>query len=334
MLTNLRHFDKSEVAQERMKIINFYQEHGGKATKEAFGADRKVISQWRKRLREGKGSLASLIPKSTRPRQVRRSTISAEIIDFIENLRKKRPRIGKEKIKPLLDKYCQKEGIETVSESTIGNIIRRRNFFFQKESRVYHNPNHKWAQKKAKKKRKLRTKHPIRPQHFGHIVADTVQRVNDGIKDYLYSAIDAKLKFALTIPYKRLTSRNMVDFYERFKSVYPWKIFSWQCDNGAENLGEFEKRLKPDGIIQIFSYPRCPKINTFIERYNRTVQEEFVDYHLDIIHNKKLFCQELADYLIFYNTERPHKSLDLKSPMEYLVEKGLMSQKSLTYTSP
>ena len=37
MLYSLRKFKKSEVAQERMKIISFYQQYGEKAAKEAFG---------------------------------------------------------------------------------------------------------------------------------------------------------------------------------------------------------------------------------------------------------------------------------------------------------
>ena len=52
MLFSLSRFSGSEVAQQRMKILNFYEEYGEKATKEAFGADRKVISRWRKRLRK------------------------------------------------------------------------------------------------------------------------------------------------------------------------------------------------------------------------------------------------------------------------------------------
>lgn len=55
--------------------------------------------------------------------------------------------------------------------------------------------------------------------------------------------------------------------------------------------------------------------------------------NLDIIYNKHLFNQRLADYLIFYNTQRPHKSLGLKSPIDYLIENGEMSHKSLTYTN-
>ncbi|MCX7914611.1 MAG: hypothetical protein N2511_08530, partial [Thermodesulfovibrionales bacterium] len=72
----------------------------------------------------------------------------------------------------------------------------------------------------------------------------------------------------------------MKDFYERFKSVYPSKIRVWQSDNGAENLGEFDKALKQEGIPHLFSYPQCPKINAHIERYNRTIQKEFIDNHL------------------------------------------------------
>ncbi|MGQ9470802.1 MAG: hypothetical protein ACUVR0_03810 [Candidatus Aminicenantales bacterium] len=227
MLQSLRRFSRSEVAEQRMKIIRFYEEYGEKVTKEAFGASSEVISRWRKR---------------------------------------------------------------------------------------------------------LKVKHPLRPEDFGYIVSDKVERVTDGVKDYFYNAIDAKLKFALTLNYKRLISRNRKDFYNKFKEVYPLAIKSWQTDNGPENLGEFEAELKREGIPHYFSYPRLPKINASLERSNRTIQEEFIDNNLDIIQDKPLFHERLADYLIFSNTQRPPKSLGLKSPVEYLIEKGAMSQMSLTYT--
>ncbi|MEW6163418.1 MAG: hypothetical protein AB1606_08945 [Nitrospirota bacterium] len=75
MLYSLRRFDRSEIAQQRMKIIKFYEQYGEKATKEAFGADRKVISRWRKRLKEAGGRVSSLVPYSTRPHRVRHSKI-------------------------------------------------------------------------------------------------------------------------------------------------------------------------------------------------------------------------------------------------------------------
>lgn len=332
MLYSLRKFDKNEIAQQRMKIINFYNQYGEKAVKEAFGADRFVISRWKKRLQKLGGRLISLVPYTTRPRTVRVPQTHVKIVEFIKKQREDHPRIGKDKIKPDLDVYCDKLGIKTVSVSTIGNIIKRHHFFFQKAGKVYHNPNSKWAQNKAKRKKRLRIRHSPKPEHYGHILSDTVERITDGIKDYFISAIDAKMKFALTLNYKRNTSANMKDFYQRFKSVYPGIIKVWQSDNGSENLGVFDQQLEADGIPHLFIYPRCPKIDTFIERYNRTVQEEFIDYHEDIIHDKKLFSQRLVDWNIYYNSKRRHHSLNLTSPLQYLVDNGGMLHKSLTYT--
>jgi len=51
MLSNLRRFSKDEVAQKRLEIMNFYSQFGETAAKQAFGADRKVISRWKKRLK-------------------------------------------------------------------------------------------------------------------------------------------------------------------------------------------------------------------------------------------------------------------------------------------
>ncbi|MFH0942622.1 MAG: integrase core domain-containing protein [Candidatus Beckwithbacteria bacterium] len=332
MLSSLRRFTKDEVAQKRLEIMSFYSQFGETAAKQAFGADRKVISRWKKRLKLSGGKLASLLPYSTRPKTVRRPLTNLKIIEFIEKIRQDHPRIGKDKIKPDLDEYCETLGIKTISVSTIGNVLKRHHFFFQKAGRVYHNPDSKWALKQAKKKPRLRIKHSPKPKEYGHILSDTVERITDGLRDYFISAIDAKLKFALTLNYKRLTARNMKDFYFRFKSVYPATVKAWQSDNGSENLGVFDQQLTDDGISHLFIYPRCPKINTFIERYNRTVQEEFIDYHLDTIHDKPVFNQKLAEWNIYYNAKRRHHSLGLKSPLNYFVDNGGMSQMSLTYT--
>lgn len=333
MLSSLKMYSESEVAQKKMEIINFYDEFGEKATVLAFGADRKVISRWKGRLKANGGRLVSLVPYSTKPKQTRTVCYDSKIVDFIKGIRVEHPRLGKEKIKGDLDEYCKKEGIKTVSVSTIGNIIKRHNLFHQKLGKIYHNPNSKWALNQVQKKKRLRAKHSPKPEEFGYILSDTVVRLDYGIRNYYISAIDAKLKFALTLNYKRLTSRNMKDFYYRFKSVYPGKVRTWQTDNGSENLGEFDEILIADQIPHYFSYPHCPKIQTYIERYNRTIQEEFIDNNLGIIEDKVLLNQKLSEYLIWYNTKRPHKSLGLKSPLQYLIEKGGMSQKSLTYTS-
>src|SRR3990172_2029668 len=173
MIASLRRFDKDEVARQRMKIIKFYEEYGEKATYEAFGANRKVVSHWKKRLNDSGGKLTSLIPYSTRPHTVRHPQTRSDITNFIKKEREiRRYRVGKEKLKVKLDKFCREKGIPTVSTSTIGNIIKRNNFFYQKEGRIYHNPNGKCAQRNSLKKKRLRVRHSPKPKEFGYIVSD------------------------------------------------------------------------------------------------------------------------------------------------------------------
>jgi hypothetical protein len=39
MLFSVRGFGESKIAQQRMKIIRFYERYGEKASREAFGSD-------------------------------------------------------------------------------------------------------------------------------------------------------------------------------------------------------------------------------------------------------------------------------------------------------
>ena len=60
-------------------------------------------------------------------------------------------------------------------------------------------------------------------------------------------------------------------------------------------------------LVHFWNYPRRPEQNGKIERYNRTVQEEFIDYHLDELRDDVgHFNHILTDWCIYYNTKRPH----------------------------
>jgi hypothetical protein len=71
---------------------------------------------------------------------------------------------------------------------------------------------------------------------------------------------------------------------------------------------------------------------------NRTLQEEFVmyyeDYELEDIYE---FNKKMLQYMLWYNTERPHHSLNKKSPLQYFCDiinsnKSEFSQTGMTYT--
>jgi hypothetical protein len=332
MLHSLRRFSRDEVARERHRILRFYDTYGEKATKEAFGVDRKLIHVWKRRLTANDGHLEALIPHSTRPIKVRRMRIDSRIIGWIRQMRQEHPGMGKEKLKPFVDRYCKEAQIPSVSESTIGKIIKRHKFFSQRSGRVYHDPCSKWMEDRRRKPKRLRVTHAPKHAEFGHFQADSSVKFMDGIRRYMISAIDCTLKFSFSSCYSQLTSRAARDFLSRLEMVYPLPIKSLQTDNGAEFLGEFDAYLKHKGIPHYFTYPRCPKINGCVERFNRTLKEEFINHNLHIINDLPRFREKLVDYLIFYNTQRPHKTLGLKSPIDYLVSQGATSKMIATST--
>jgi transposase InsO family protein len=332
VIKSLRRFSKDEVARERLKIIEFYKLYGEKTTKEAFDIGRDTVWIWKKRLKTGRNSLASLIPTPTTPKTQRKMTTNLKVISEIKRLREKYPRLGKDKIKPILDKYCLREGLIPISSSTIGKVIKRNNFFFQKTGRIYHDPSSKWAKNKAGLRR-ARVRYAPKPTGVGYLEMDTVLRFVDGIKYYFYQAVDVKGKFAFSWMYKHLNSQNTVDFMKKIEYVFPFPIKVIQTDNGLEFLGDFEDYLKKRNISHVFIYPRCCRINGVVERFNRTIQENFIDNNLDIIHSPKIFLENLIDYLLFYNTERVHETHgNKKSPMDYLISEGGMSKMSATHT--
>ena len=330
VISSLRKFDTDEVAKERMKILGFYERYGEHATMEAFGVSRKTIWVWRKRLRHGSSHLVVLTPTSTRPKTPRTMRVDPRIVAYIRSQREAYPRRSKEKLTPFVDRESQRLGLPLIATSTIGKVIKRNNLFFFKGRKIYHNPASKWGEKKQKKR--LRVKHAPKPVDFGHLEMDTVVKVVDGMKIYLYTAIDIRMKFSFVYPYTKLNSQNTVDFFKKLQMVYPVPAVEVQTDNGLEFLGDFDTYLERHTIRHAFTYPRCPRINGVVERFNRTMSEELLEPNLHLLHDPLIFCAKLVDWLIYYNCYRVHQSLGLQTPMGYLVSEGGMSKKSVACT--
>jgi len=331
---NILNFFNNNEAQFRLEVIKFFEEFGLKPTQKAFGVSKATLYRWRKRLSQSGGKLTSLIPLSKAPKRKRQMMVNPKIVDYIAFLREKHPRLGKRKIKPLLDKYCKKNSLTPISVSTIGKVIKRHNLFFQKQGRVYHNPSSGWAKRKSFRRQKVRYSPKVKD--FGYLEIDTVVMFLLGMKFYVYNALDVKLKFKFALAYKKANVLNTLDFFKKLQEVYPLKngIKIVQTDNGSEYLGLFHKYLIKKGITHLFIYPRCPKINSFVERANRTLKEEFLNEYQDLaLTDINLLNQELIKYLVWYNTQRPHEALNYKSPIDYLLEVSPESQMYVTCTS-
>jgi transposase InsO family protein len=259
--------------------------------------------------------------------------VKRELINFIRDLRSKHYRLGKEKIKPLLDKFCEDNGCDKISVSTIGKVIKRYKMLHPPNGRVYHNPSSKWARKKVSYKNRVK-KSPRVFEH-GYIQIDTMHRFMEGLRTYIFNAIDLFSRFQFSYAYRSVNSNNAVDFFKKLQQVYPLKegIKKVQTDNGSEFLGKFDQYLKKKKIRHLFIYPRCPKINSFVERANRTLNEEFlIPYPFYDDRNLDQFNKDLVDHLVWFNTKRVHKALGNLSPIDFVIKSNKQSHMYVTYT--
>ena len=85
-------------------------------------------------------------------------------------------------------------------------------------------------------------------------------------------------------------------------------------DNGSEFKKEFDQAVESHW----HTYPRTPKMNAHCERFNRTLQDELVDYNLYDLVNTDEFNKKMVDYLLWYNLKRPHYALGQISPVDYI----------------
>jgi len=59
-------------------------------------------------------------------------------------------------------------------------------------------------------------------------------------------------------------------------------------------------------------------MNAHAERFNRTLQEEYIDDHEDELLDPEQFNVGLMRHLLWHNTERPHGSLKMKPPVQFI----------------
>ena len=84
-------------------------------------------------------------------------------------------------------------------------------------------------------------------------------------------------------------------------------------DRDADYGADFDERLAELGITGVRTAPRAPKMNAIGERVVRTIRTECLD-HLIVVNERHLHAV-LAEFADYYNRERPHRSLGLRSPI-------------------
>jgi transposase InsO family protein len=336
---NLYPRSMSNITTRKLKILKFFNEFGLKAAVSAFSVSKTSIYRWKTILDNHGGRIEYLNNKSTRPRSFRISEVNKMVIDQVLSLRKLYPTLGKDKLKPLIDRYCNESNLGFVSISTIGRIISHL-----KEKRLLTSNNKYFLsgktgqmllRRKLSKKKKIRKRNYVSTYPGDLLQIDTIIKFKDGLKRYIVTAIDNYGKFSFAYTYSTASSINTRDFLDKLMSVIPFKINAVQTDNGSEFEMYFDKELTKRNIPHYYTYPRCPKMNAYVERFNRTIQEEFIDFNINnLFYDLEPFNEKLMDWLLWYNTKRPHYSLKQLSPIDYLIKHLGFSQMLWTHTCP
>lgn len=309
----------TEQAKERTRILAFWERHGAEAATEAFKVSERTLYRWQKALKASHGKLEGLNCASRVPKTKRKRDVAGGVADYIITQRKLHYRIGKKKLAFLI-----KEDLNiSYSESKIGRILSdlKKRGLLPKYLKISFSGKTGRSHEKRQIKRKKKRIRDYKPEKSGDLMQiDTVVKFINGIKRYILTAIDIESDFAFAMAYTSLSSKTAAHFLEQLESVAPFTIRHIQTDNGLEFEKYFREYLQKRNIVHFHNYPKCPKMNAYVERFNRTIQEQFVNWHLnDLRDNVLKFNQDLIDWLLWYNTKRPHESLGLVSPLRYIV---------------
>jgi transposase InsO family protein len=301
--------NKAEV-ERRVKILTFWRKHGTNTTKEAFGVSRPTLYRWQKELSDHGGDVQALDPKSRAPRKRRVRQLPPNLEQAIIHWRAKHPRLGGKKLAPLL----RKEGF-SVSVPYIDRCVSD----LKKRGTLSNHVPLSWYAKSGthRERQQPKVKKQRRTEKQG-LEIDTIVRHIDGRKRYILTAIDVERRFAYARAYTNHSSQSARDFLLQLALIAPFAITEIQTDNGSEFAGYFDQACDTLDITHYHTYPRSPKMNAHIERFNRTVQEEFVVYHRALLRDDLVGTnQALMKWLRWYNEERPHEGLGFLSPLEY-----------------
>lgn len=116
----------TEKAKERVRILIFWETYGLKATLAAFKVKRRTLFNWKKQFSEGGKHPESLNEKARAPRKKRKRLWDERIIQELKRLRWAYPNLGKEKLYPLLKRFCETQRLAAPKPATIDSALPGR----------------------------------------------------------------------------------------------------------------------------------------------------------------------------------------------------------------
>lgn len=308
----------TETARRRATILTFWKKYGIEAVKEAYGVKRRTLFTWKSSLTKSGGKLEGLNPGKRTPKTKRRRTWDARILEELKRLRFKRPNLGKEKLYPLINSFCKNLGIKTPGIRTIGRLIADLGGLRMVPLRITGTG----RVRPLKRIKALRKPKGLVARYPGHVVAlDTFEEHINGTRRYVITFIDLYTRFGFAFATSSHASKAAAEFFALCCSVFPFPFTFVLTDNGSEFKKHFSAAILKLHLTHYHTRPKTPKQNAHAERFNRTVQEEFANYHRnDLWLDINSFNQKLFEWLYWYNVERVHFAFQNKlSPLQFML---------------
>ena len=311
----IRRFGKeklSEKAQEKLEWIIFYHTVANrkvKTTADYFGITRKTLHKWLNRFDES--NLMTLEEEKRSPKRKRGWMVTRKEEEQVKALRSEYMTLGKKKLQVL---YHERYG-ESISTWKIERVVRKHSLYPNKKR----NNQLVVTRHKSEHKRRIHTLRKNQEfKQFGELWhVDAIIIWWYGERRIIFTAIDEVTRIAYARIYKTNTATFATDFLNRLVLLSNGIITLMHSDNGSEFAGSFKQACEKLNIPQIYSRAYTPKDNALLERFNRTIQEEWLTFSVQGLDDIQLANQELTDWLIFYNNQRPHQALDYKTPLQY-----------------
>lgn len=306
--------EASDLAWQRLRWLKTWQ----RLRQEGYTTDRaaellklprSTLYRWQKRL-EAEG-VRGLEDRSRRPKNSRKPQWPPELAQAVQDLREE---YGWDKVK--LAHRLNQEGWQT-SASTVGRILTRL-----KARGVLREPLSNGIQhhrRRVKRPYAMRKPKGYTVSLPGDLVqVDTLDvRPLPGTVIKQFTARDMVSRWDVIQAFRSATARNASLFLNTLIERSPYPVKAVQVDGGSEFQADFELACAEKGIRLFVLPPRSPKLNGHVERAQRTHTEEFHDRYMGDLELTSL-NRAMRQWEHVYNHVRPHYSLDLQTPAEYL----------------
>lgn len=233
--------------------------------------------------------------RSSRPRSCKHATPET----VVERIRYYRRRYGRCAV--IVHAYCLREGTQ-VSLSTVRRVLYRLGLV---------------AKRKWKRGYRPPVPRPVATKPGDLVQTDTVHLYDHATKGrtYLYTLVDVYSRWSYSEHHAVLSQSLAAAVVQRGEAYAGFHFRMVQADNGPEYGRRFEELLHASGTATRHSRVRRPNDNAFVERFNRTIQEECTGSLSPV----GLSLQsKVLTYLAYYNEERLHLGIQCQTPAEVL----------------